>query len=173
MRLRGTLGILMLAGAMLELTGCGYSSESLFPRQYKTVHVPMWTRGKDVYRRELEEKVTEAVQKRIEQRAGYRLAKKGQADTELTGSIDQINQRAMSINPDTGFVRELEVTFVVSFKWVDNATGHVIVERTNFRVAGTYFPEGPVNENFFQGSADVIDKLAQRVVEQMEKPFTR
>ena len=91
----------------------------------------------------------------------------------MTGSVDEIVQRPLSINPDTGYVRELEVAFIVSFKWVDLATGRVIVERTNFRVAGTYFPEGPVSESFFQGSADVIDRVATRVVEQMEIPFTK
>jgi outer membrane lipopolysaccharide assembly protein LptE/RlpB len=173
MRLRSAIAILLLAGALPSLAGCGYSTESLYPKQYKTVHVPMWARGKDVYRRELEEQVTEAVQKRIEAYTPYRLAKKSQADTELTGSIDQIVQRPLSINSDTGYVRELEVTFIVSFKWVDIATGHVIVQRDNFRVAGSYFPESPVSENFFEGSADAIDRLATRVVEQMEKPFKR
>jgi hypothetical protein len=171
--LRSAAGCLALAGAMLALAGCGYTTDSLYPTQYKTVHVPMWTRGKDIYRRELEMRVTEAVQKRIESYTPYRLEKKGRADTELTGSIDQITQRPLSINSDTGYVRELEITFVVSFKWVDLASGHVLVERTNFKVAGTYFPESPVSEDFYQGSADVIDRLATSVVEQMERPFTK
>jgi outer membrane lipopolysaccharide assembly protein LptE/RlpB len=173
MRYRSLLGCLLLAGALAALAGCGYSSESLYPTQYKTVHVPIWTRGKDVYRREQEERLTEAIQKRIEGYTPYKLAKKGQADTELTGSLDQINQRPLSINSDTGYAREIEVTFIVSFKWVDIATGKVLAERTNFRVASTYFPESPLNENYFEGTEDVIDRVAARVVEQMERPFTK
>ena len=91
----------------------------------------------------------------------------------MTGTIDQIVQRALSTNPDTGRPREMEITFFVSFKWTDLRNGEVLVERTNFRVAGTYLPEPGFSEDFFQGGEDVINRLAARVVEQMEVPFTR
>ncbi len=162
-------GLLILPLALLA--GCGYTMDPPFPRQYKTVAVPIWARGRDVYRQNIEFQVTEAVQKRIEAYTPYRIERKGRADTELTGSLDQIIQRPLSINPDTGLPREMEITFVVSFKWVELATGRVIVQKRNFRVAGTYYPQGPLHEDFFLGSQDVVNKLAERVVECMETPF--
>jgi hypothetical protein len=179
MRLAIHIACLVLAGAMLGGVGCssdpntGYTMDPPFRKQFKTVHVPIWARGKDVYRRELEFRVTEAVQKRVQAYTPYRLASKGRADTELTGSLDEVVQRPLSINPNTGYAREIEVTFIVSFKWVDIATGRILAEETNFRVSGTYYPIGPLNEDFFQGSEDVINRLAERVVEHMEIPFTK
>ena len=174
MKCRIFIGCLALLGLLPALSGCGYSFAPLHPTQYKTVCAPMWTRGKEVYRRGLEMRITEAVQKRIEGFTPYRLASRARADTELTGSLDQVVQRPLSMNPDTNRPWEMAVTFVVSFKWVDIAHGgRVLVERHNFRVAGTYYPIAPLNEDFFLGAQDVIDKLARRVVEEMEVPFTR
>jgi hypothetical protein len=166
-------GCLPLLASLLVLGGCGYSFDSLYPEQYKTVCVPMWTRGRDVYRREIEFRITEAVQKRIEGFTPYRLAHKARADTELTGSLDQVLQRPLSMNPDTNRPREMAVTFVVSFKWVDLATGRTIVERSNFRVEATYYPIDPLGEDFFQGSEDAVNRLAERVVEQMQIPMAK
>jgi hypothetical protein len=177
--MRSALGWLMLAGAMLAGVGCsndpntGYTMDPPFRKQIKTVHVPIWTRGKDVYRREIEFQITEAVQKRIQAYTPYRLASKGRADTELTGSLDEVVQRPLSINPDNGLAREMEITFIVSFKWVDIATGHILAEEPHLHVSGTYYPISPLNEDFFEGSQDVINKLAERVVEHMEIPFTK
>ncbi|HUT58319.1 MAG TPA: LptE family protein [Phycisphaerae bacterium] len=168
----------LLAGAT-AVPGCsndpnkGYTFKSPYPSGVKTVAVPIWGRGKYVYRRGLEFRLTEALQKQVELDTPYKVVRKPRADTELTGTIDQIAQRPLSINPDTGRPREMEITFFVSFKWTDLRSGEVLVERTNFRVAGTYLPAAGFNEDFFQGSEDVIDRLAARIVEQMEVPFTR
>ena len=166
-------GCLPLLASLLVLGGCGYSFDSLYPTQYKTVCAPMWTRGKDVYRQGIEMRITEAVQKRIEGFTKYRLAPKARADTELTGSLDQVVQRPLSMNPDTNRPREMAVTFVVRFKWVDLATGRTIVERSDFRVEGTYYPTDPLGEDFFLGSEDVVNRLAERVVQQMETPMAK
>jgi hypothetical protein len=176
MKLTTSIGCLLLLGALAGCSGgsgTGYTFAPLHPTQYKTVYAPMWTRGKEVYRREIEMRITEAVQKRIEGFTPYRLADKAHADTALTGSLDQVVQRPLSINPNTNRPREMAVTFIVSFKWVDLATGRTIVERSNFRVEATYYPIDPLNEDFFQGSEDAANRLAERVVEQMETPMTK
>ena len=173
MKCRIFIGCLALLGLLPALSGCGYSFAPLHPTQYKTVCAPMWTRGKEVYRRGLEMRITEAVQKRIEGFTPYRLASRARADTELTGSLDQVVQRPLSMNPNTNRPREMAVTFIVSFKWVDLATGRTIVQRSNFRVESTYYPADPVGEDFFLGSEDAVNRLAERVVEQMETPMTK
>jgi hypothetical protein len=103
--------------------------------------------------------------------APYKVTAKSRADTLLVGSIDDVEQRVLSFSPDTGLPRESELTLVVSFTWTDLRTGKTIVQRKKMRVSGTYTREDPITEDFFQGSENVINRLASRVVEQMEQPW--
>jgi hypothetical protein len=131
----------------------------------------MWQRGKDVYRREIEMRVTEAVVKRIEQDTPYKVTTKERADTLLSGSIDTIEQRTLSFNPDTGQPRETELTLIISFTWRDLRTGRILAERKSMTITGRYTRQDPIEEDFFQGSENVINRLARQVVEKMEQPW--
>jgi hypothetical protein len=171
----GLLTLLAALPLVLVASGCfnndetlGYTAQNHYRSGIQTVAVPMWTRGKDVYRRGLEIDLTKALVKRIELETPYKVTKKDRADTVMTGSIDVITQRVLSFNPDTGQPREKEVTFKVSFKWEDLRTGKILVKRKNFEVAVVYLPDPPYNESFFLGSQKLMDKLALRIVETME-----
>jgi len=164
---------MMILPALCLLTvicvgGCGYTAKDQFRTGISTVCVPIWTRGPDVYRRNLEFRLTQAIIKRIELDTKYKVIGKNRADTLLTGSIDQISQATLSMNPDTGIPREMQVTFYVSFKWEDLRRNKTYVKKKNFTVATVYLPDAPFNEDFFRGSEDLMDKLARRIVETME-----
>ncbi len=165
------LRLLILAAAGI-LGGCGYQVGGMYRENIKTVAVPMFTRGKDVYRRGLEMRLTEAVAKRIQQDTPYKISTRDRSDTILTGTIENIRQQVMNTNPDTGEPRMLEITITVSFTWKDQRTREVLAEQPKLRVAGFYIPHSPVSEDFFQGSDDVINKLARRIVEHMEKEWS-
>ena len=163
----------LLLLAMLA-SGCGdgssgYTMREPYRSDVKTVCVPIWVRGKDVYRRELEFRLTEAVVKQIELSTPYKVTSRAKADTLLEGTIENVSQRVLSINPDTGQPREKEVTLIVSFTWTDLRTGSVLAKRSRYGVSSTYIPPDPFNEDFFQGSEDAMNRLAQRIVEQMEE----
>ena len=160
--------LFMGSGCLNDDATSGYTARNHYRPGIQTVAVPIWTRGKDVYRRNLEIDLTAALVKRIELDTPYKVTKKNRADTILTGSIDVIIQRVLSFNPDTGQPREKEVTFTVSFEWKDLRTGKNVVVRKNFDVAVVYLPDAPYNENFFLGSQKLMDKLALRIVETME-----
>jgi len=149
--------------------GCGpYTMKDQYRPGIKTVFVPTWTRGQEVYRRDLEQDLTEAIQKRIEQDTPYKVTSKDRADTELRGKIVRIRQRVLTKNPETGRPREIEETFVVAFTWKDLRTGKILHEDPKFQASGTYIPHRPFREDFFHGSQDVINHLARRIVETME-----
>jgi len=169
-RIAGALAI----GLLLATAGCssdptkGYTLKSQYVEGVKTVHVPIWHRGKQVYRRGLEMRLTESIIKCMELDTPYKATGKDRADTELIGTIERVSQRVLSYNPDSGMPREKELTVTVSFTWTDLRNGKVLARRKNFRQAGTYIPPEPFGEDFFQGSEDVMNKLAKRIVEQME-----
>jgi hypothetical protein len=164
--------VVLAGGTTVGLTGCGaYTTKSQYRPGIKTVAVPIWTRGKDVYRRDLEIDLTEALVKRIEQDTPYKVTSEARADTKLTGRIVRIQQRVLSKSRETGRAIEVEATFVIAFTWTDLRTGKELEKRTNVRVAGTYLPTPPFREEFFQGSQAIINKAARRVVEAMEAPW--
>jgi len=151
-----------------SIAGCGYTTRSQYPSDVRSVAVPIWTVGKNVYRRQLEFRLTEAIQKRIVLDTPYKLAPESEADTLLKGTITRIEQRVLSSNPDTGRPRELEVSIAVSFTWSDLRSGKVRREEPFFQVSKTYIPREPFDEDFFWGSEDVIDEMARRIVECLE-----
>ncbi|MBN1553688.1 MAG: hypothetical protein JXA11_03000 [Phycisphaerae bacterium] len=164
----------LLVALVVGLAGCeplGYSGQSQFRRNVHTIAVPIWTRGKDVYHREVEIRLTQALAKRVELDTPYKITNRQKADTLITGTIDRIEQATTSFNPDTGTPREIAVTFYVSFKWEDLRDGKVLVQKTNFPVSAVYLPSAPFNEDFFIGTEDLSDRLAKRIVETMESDW--
>jgi hypothetical protein len=71
---------------------------------------------------------------------------------------------------DAGRPHDLEAVFTINFTWKDRH-GKILMKQENFMVSGTYIPEPPFKEDFFQGSEDIINKTAMLVVEQMESDW--
>lgn len=161
----------LLAGLIISLTGCGYTMGNLHRKGIKTVAVNMFTRSKDIYRRDIEMRLTEAVIKRIELDTPYKVTTKPRADTLLEGTLEIISQQVMNTNPDTGDARELEMVITASIQWKDLRSGKIILKRQNIRAACPYIPHAPFNEDFFKGSEGAINRLAERIVEKMEKDW--
>lgn len=174
MSTRATLFALAAALAASALTGgcnadpgSGYTLATQYPANVRTVAVQIFTRAPNVYRRGLELRLTEAVIKHIELSTPYKVTTKERADTELTGTITGIGQRTMSMVKAVSSPRESEVVLSASIRWQDLRNGEIL-RRRNVRAAGRYIPRAPFSEDFFQGSEDAIDKLARRIVEEME-----
>ena len=174
-------GVWMALACAMTFSGCNFSADGdgnghytmrdPFPTDVSTIVVDMFFRGRDVYRRELEYRLTEAVQKRIEMTTNYKLTTRARADSELRGEVALVSQETLSFNPDTGNPRELEITMTIAFEWRDLRLGEVLVRRDRLQVTGTYIPDSPLSETFFDGSQDVIEKAAIRIVEHMETPW--
>lgn len=162
------LGVLLLSG----VAGCGYTTDRCAVmrttnsknERIRTVAVDVFASRE--FRRGLELQLTEALQKRLEGESPFKLAKKPQADTLLTGEIKEIRQS--TIGRDFGQVRPRETTdtIVISFQWKDLRTGEVLVERPNFVQTVDYIR--PLGENFYHASQRQMDRLAERIIEQME-----
>jgi len=147
-----------------------YTLASQYPEGIRTVAVKIFTRGPNVYRRGLEFRLTEAVIKHIELNTPYKVVDKEQADTELTGTITGVSQRTMSMVKDVSSPREKEVLISASMQWQDLRKGEIL-RQSKVRAAGSYIPLAPFEEDFFQGSEAAIDKLARRIVEEMENEW--
>jgi len=173
--------MLAVAAASLAAGGCG----TLYHSNVKSVAVPIWQRGPGVYRRGLEFRLTEAIIKRIELDTPYKVTDKSKADTMLEGTIVRVSQSVLSFNPRLATPRDEQIRIVVRLKWTDLRTGEVLHEERNLRAAGVYYPArrldesevsgtvpaSPFDEDFFEGSSSAINRMAQLIVEKMEKPW--
>ena len=136
-----------------------------------TIHVPVFE--SDSFRRNLGERLTEAVVKEIESRTPYKVVGSTDADSILSGRIVAERKRAVAenINDD---VRDIETDMTVEVRWISRR-GEMLMQRSSM-------PFGPLNVTISEDSQffpeagqslevaqqNVIDQLAREIVGQME-----
>jgi len=160
------------AGLLLLLvSGCGYTVGNGFSPEIKTVSIPIFKN--DTLRRGIEFQLTEAVQKEVQKRTPYRLAKGLDADTRLTGRIVQSTKNVLGENRFDD-PRELQLSLMIAIKWENLRTGEVLAQQeiplspTAIPLAtqADFAPE--VGQSLATGTQDAVDQLARRIVNMME-----
>ena len=152
-----------LFATMLVSSGCGYSSDTLFRTDVKTVYVQMFETHE--FRRDLEFMLTEAVKKRIATDTPYRVASREKADTILKGEVLEERQAVFAPDFRSRQPRDKQMTMVVRVQWKDSRTGRLLMERPELLQAVDYLPPAGESEKYAQQKA--IDRLAARIVAQM------
>lgn len=158
------LELMSLVVMMLFVGGCGYSSRRSFRTDIKTVQVSAF--GSKEFRRRIEMDLTEAIKKHIQMETPYKLTDEGQADTVLRGEVLEVRQGTLGRDFMLNRPRETQLTLVVSFEWKDLRTGKILVERK--RWLQTFDYSAPVGENEAIALTGVVDRMAKRIVDQME-----
>ena len=160
-----------LVCAMPVLSGCGYTVGNGFNPEIRTVSVPIFEN--DTFRRGIEVQLTEAVQKEIQKRTPYRLAKGLDADTRLTGKIVQTRKDVLGENRFDD-PRELQISLMVLMKWENLRTGEVLAQQEvplspnaiPLSSQADFAPE--VGQSLATGTQDSLNQLARRIVNMME-----
>lgn len=162
---------LILLG-MTSIVGCGYSADRMaVARKTNSRNDRIRTVALDIFeskefRRGLELQLTEALAKRLEGESPYKLTDKKRADTILTGEIKEVRQSTIGRDFQQVRPRETAATLLVSFQWKDLRTGEILVDRPNFVQTVDYIK--PLGENFYHASQRGMDRLAERIVEELE-----
>ncbi len=162
-----------LLGSLL-LSGCGYVVGPSYSGEVCTVHVPTFTNT--TYRRGVEFQLTEAVQKQIQMRSSFRLAKEGEADTRLTGRI--VNNFKTVLGETGGDdARSLQVNLLVELTWEDLRTQKILMEQ-RIPVAADKVQQASLSEfavetggSLATAQQDAIDRMARQIVELMQAPW--
>lgn len=161
----GTVVALLGAGCQDVDPTVGYSSQSLYRSDIRTVRVPIF-QSRD-FRRDLEFRLTEAIIKQIESATPYKVVDdRSRADTELTGEVHQVSQSVLANEYNTDLPQELHLVMSVSLAWKDLRSGELLVRRDRFQQSAEYLPLA--GESFQQGSQIAIDRIAATIVEQLE-----
>jgi len=166
-----------LAAATIAISGCsGYQIgyRSLYPADVRTVYVPVFESNS--FRRNLGERLTEAVVKEIELKTPYKVVGDPNADSVLTGKIANDTKRALVIAP-TDELREIEVNLMVTVRWIDRR-GDVLRPAQSIPLpssladvsqAASLVPE--VGQSVATAQQQAIDRMAEQIVALMESPW--
>ncbi|RPI90609.1 MAG: hypothetical protein EHM42_01125 [Planctomycetaceae bacterium] len=158
----------------LEAAGCGYGVGAPFSQEVRSVAVSI--AKSDTNRRGLEYQLTEAVQKQIQQRTHFRIAKEYDADTRLVLRFREMRKGELG-QTENSDPRELQLTLLVDAEWVDRRSGEILREQgfdlpNNVqRLSGQaeFAPE--VGQSLATGERESIDRLARNIVDMMEVPW--
>lgn len=167
-----------LAAVCLALSGCaGYmvGADTLYPPDIQTVYVPMFESSS--FRRNLGERLTEAVIKEIELKTPFKVVSTPDADSILTGRLVSETKRIVVESP-TDEAREVEVNFRAIVKWTNRRSG--VVERegsiaiplpavADAGQALTFQPE--IGQSVATAQDGAIRRLAEQIVGLMEQPW--
>jgi outer membrane lipopolysaccharide assembly protein LptE/RlpB len=170
-----TLALLLAAWPLLGgCAGYQFGNASLYPSHIHTVYVPVF--GSTSFRRNLGERLTEAVQKEIELKTPYKVVGTPQADSTLSGHIvgETKSQVVQSIEGDP---RVVELNLAVEVSWVDHR-GQVIrggqtiplpSELVTIGASADLVPE--IGQSMAVAHQEAIVRLAEQIVSLMEAPW--
>jgi hypothetical protein len=168
---------LVCLSLLITLGGCaGYQigNQTLYPTEIKTVYVPIFQSVS--FRRNLGERLTEAVVKEIEKRTPYKVVSDPTADSTLTGRLVQEGKSVLV--PDlTGDARDIQVNMKVEVTWIDRR-GQMLrmpcavpVPTEVADVTGTSNVVPEVGQSIAVAQQQAICRLAEQIVGLMEKPW--
>jgi hypothetical protein len=164
--MNNTVFRLMLLAMIMLIAGCaGYSNQSLYSQDIKSVYVEMF--DNTTFRRDLEYDLTDAIAKRIEAETPYKIiSNRSRADTIISGKITGINASTITVEPETGRAIENQADVVAVFSWKNLQTGEFIVENTEVTATASYVE---FQQQGFGNAAKVaVSRLAERIVELMQ-----
>ena len=157
------------------VTGCaGYQvgNQTLYRPDVQTIYVPIFQ--SESFRKDLGERLTEAVVKEIQLKTPYRVVCASDADSMLTGTI--INETKTILSEDIDDVpRNIGTNLVARVRW-ESRTGDLLRENLValppvLQVSQTadLIPEG--GQSVATAHQRAISQLAEQIVAQMEYPW--
>ena len=171
---RTRYGSLLAACSLLLSLGCaGYQvgTRSLYRPDIRTVYVPMFE--SDSLRRNLGERLTEAVVREIELKTPYKVVHRPDADTVLSARLLSDTKRVVAEEVND-IPRDIETDLIVQVNWYDRR-GQYLMQDTNFNFSTVSFsvaqtanfvPEG--GQSVATAHQEAIQRIAQQIVTQMQ-----
>ena len=162
-------GITIILIVLLSVSGCnpfaGYSNESFYQANVSTVYVEMFENSS--FRRGIEYELTDALGKQIEAKTPYKIVTdRNRADTIISGYLTNVDEGTLTTERQVGRPLEKEVTLSAKVNWKDLRTGELLIDNATVTASADYSQW--LNQGFDYASSLAANKLAQRIVEQME-----
>ena len=165
------LSFLCVCGYAVGCAGYRVGTRTLYRPDIRTIYIPIVR--SDSFRSDLGVRLTEVLQKKIEDRTPYKIANVGAADSTLVCRLTSDNKRVITENRNDD-ARALQTTLVAEVNWVDRI-GNVLMENRFLPPDETAFyfseqtlmvPEGGQSISTSQQRA--IERMADHIVDQLE-----
>jgi hypothetical protein len=165
-RRRGVPSLALAGLAAALLASCsGYTNQSLFPGDVKSVYIQMFDNR--TFRRGIEYTLSDALAKRIESDTPYRIVSdRDRTDSVLDGQLVVIAESILTVERETGQAMEKEVVLSATVDWKNLRTGRMMVNHRPITAAASYSEF--LNQDFTYASALAANKLAEKIVELMQ-----
>ena len=153
-------------------SGCGrmsgYSNQSLFPQDVRSVYVEMFDNKS--FWQGVEYELTDALAKRIGADTPYKIiSSRDRADTVISGQLVGVSELVLTSERETGRALEKEVQLQAVVNWKNLKTGELLIDSRSV-AASASFSEWQ-NQGFNYASALAANNLARKIVELMEKQW--
>lgn len=170
------IAILLITAVPVGCVHYQIGSRSMYRPDIRTVHVPIFTSL--TYRRDLGERITEAVIKEIEATTPYKVTDAQSADSVLRGSLVTENKLVQGQNT-LDDPRILQENFQIHCEWIDQrgqlirqpgalSLAPVLMTET-ITATGILYPEP--GQSMVTAQQDAIDQFAREVVRKMQTPW--
>jgi hypothetical protein len=168
------IGAVLVAVAFVGCAGYQVGTRSLYAPDVATVYVPMIE--SDSYRRDLGERLTEAVIKEIELKTPYKVVDTPTADSILSARLLVDTRRVLVENAfDLPRVSENELRAEVT--WLNRRRLPIVPVQTlaippelvNIQQTSNLIPE--IGQSVATSQQQAIERLAQQIVSTMEAPW--
>ena len=172
-----SLSGIVLVGILSLSAGCAsyqVGSQSLYAPDVSTVYVPMIESNS--FRRDLGERLTEAVVKEIELKTPFKVVGNPDADSVLSARIVNDTKR-LTIENQNDDPRAVEVGMLVEVTWLNRRRAPLrlptsIALPPEFVSMGQTAPLVPaVGQSVATSQQQAIQRLAQQIVSTMEEPW--
>jgi len=170
-----TLVVVLVSSCLVP--GCaGYQvgANTLYNTEIKTVYVPIFESNS--YRRNLGERLTEAVVRKIEQRTPYKVVHRPTADSILSGRLTNEVQQVTAVDDYNG-TRQKKVELTVLVQWKDRR-GNTLRSSSpilwnnapsDITTSSDMVPE--MGHSYATASQGAIEKMADQIVDMMQNPW--
>ncbi|MBA2115668.1 LPS assembly lipoprotein LptE [Bremerella alba] len=167
---------ILIAASQFGCVHYQIGNRSLYRPDIRTVHVPIFTSL--IYRRDLGERITEAVIKEIEATTPYKIADAQSADSVLRGSLVTENKLVQGQN-SLDDPRILQENFQIHYEWIDQrgqlvrqpgalSLAPVLMSET-LTATGILYPEP--GQSMVTAQQDAINQFARELVRHMQTPW--
>ncbi len=162
----------LLVVFLMATAGCGYSTHSVLPDTYQTIHVLPF-KNKITYSTEqthnsyvplLEVKVRNAIVDRYLFDGNLKIADENEADLILKGELTGFERNVLREDENNN-VQEYRIHVIVSMTLWDPATKEAVWTEPSFVGEATYFLTGPQAVPEATAVENAVTDLARRVVE--------
>jgi Lipopolysaccharide-assembly len=162
----------------LSSPGCAayrFGNETLYAPDVATVYVPMIE--SDSFRRDLGERLTEAVIKEIEAKTPYKVVGTPDADSILAARIVSERKR-ITVENQNDDPRAIEISMAAEVSWMNRRQQPICPPTTMPLPAELFIPMGQTAALLPEAGQSVesqfqvaIERLAQQIVATMEEPW--